>query len=112
MRRDDWIGEIERLRRLRVRPAAAVGVGAALASIQKQLRRSARAVGGLGDAWESILPPELAAASTPERLSGGTLTIRTADGAARFALDRWLRAGGELLVRGACAGSVRRIRLV
>ena len=112
MRRANWIAEIEGMRRRRTRPSSPVGLGAALDPIQKQLRRAARAVGGLGDAWESILPPELAAASTPERLAGGTLTIRTADAASRFALDRWLRGGGEVLVRGACAGSVRRIRLV
>lgn len=84
----------------------------ALGAEEKRLKKQTRVVGGLGEKWEEILPPELALSSTPERLSGGVLTIRTADSAARFALDRWLRSGGEQLVKGACTTSVVRIRLV
>ncbi len=111
MPRDAWIAQIENLRRHRTSRAFDVTLARPLAEAQKLTRRLTRALGGLGDAWEAILPPQLAASSNPERLAGGVLTIRTADAAARFALDRWLRAGGEDAVRRACAGTVRRIRL-
>lgn len=104
--------QIERLRRFRVAKPFDLSMGRDLAAEEKRLKRHVRVVGGLGDKWEAVLPPELALSSTPERLSGGVLTIRTADSAAKFALDRWLRSGGETLVKQATATTIVRIRLV
>ncbi len=112
MGRGSWMSQIERLRRFRTPRAMDLSMDRALGAEEKRLKKQTRVVGGLGEKWEEILPPELALSSAPERLSGGVLTIRTADSAARFALDRWLRSGGEQLVKGACATSVVRIRLV
>lgn len=112
MSRTGWMQQIERLRRFRVAKPFDLSMGRDLAAEEKRLKRHVRVVGGLGDKWEAVLPPELALSSTPERLSGGVLTIRTADSAAKFALDRWLRSGGETLVKQAAATTIVRIRLV
>lgn len=112
MPRDTWIQEIERLRRFRVPREFDLSLNRGLAAEEKRLKKHTRVVAGLGDKWEEILPPQLALSSTPERLSGGVLTIRTADSAAKFAMDRWLRAGGEAVLKGAIATTIARIRLV
>jgi hypothetical protein len=107
-----WMHQIERLRRFRVAKPFDLSMGKDLVAEEKRLKKHTRVVAGLGDRWEEILPQELALSSTPERLSGGVLTIRTADSAAKFAMDRWLRSGGEAVLKGAIATTIARIRLV
>jgi hypothetical protein len=76
----------------------------------KALSAAHGAVGGLDRAWEGLAPGALAQTCTPISLSpGGVLTIAAQDASARFALERWLKGGGEALVRQACAKSLRRI---
>jgi Dna[CI] antecedent, DciA len=106
------MAQIERLRRFRVAKPFDLSMSPDLVAEEKRLKKHTRVVAGLGDRWEEILPPELALSSTPERLSGGVLTIRTADSAAKFAMDRWLRGGGEAALKKAIATTISRIRLV
>lgn len=112
MPRESWLTQLERLRRFRVAKPFDQTLAHQMGAEEKKLKKRVKVVAGLGDRWESLLPPELAACTNPERLSGGVLTIRAADSAARFALDRWLRAGGETLIKQSIATGIARIRLI
>jgi hypothetical protein len=89
-----------------------LAIGPALADVTKELRRHHKAVGGIGEAWGSIVPPEVGAGAELVRLSRGVLTVRVRDAAARFALDRWLRGGGEAALARAPGVVVKKIKLV
>jgi hypothetical protein len=95
------------------------GVGGGVPSIGEQvarerdrLERSAREDGGVGAAWEAVAPGPLRAGAAVVGLVGGVLTIRCRSASDRFALDRWLRGGGEKALRSAARVAIKRVRLV
>lgn len=82
----------------------------ALDALEKELKKRRRNVEGI--AWDEVAPPQLAARSGVEKLTpGGILTIRCDDAAARFEIDRWLRAGGDAELRKQSRAGIRRIKL-
>lgn len=84
-----------------------------MARLQKSFTRSAGALGGLDEAWGSLLPPELAGVSRPQKLTaGGLLTVRATDAAAVYEVDQWVRSGGLAVLRGACKATLRRVKVV
>lgn len=78
----------------------------------KALQAAHGAVGGLDRAWAGLVPGAIAQTCTPVTLSpGGVLTIVAKDAPSRYALERWLKGGGETLVRQACVKALRRITI-
>jgi hypothetical protein len=86
--------------------AAAVGV------LQREVEKQHRQVDGAGDAWAEVVPAELAARTALVRLARGVLNVRAADSGARFALDRFLRSGGEQALVRASRGKIKRVKLL
>ncbi|MEM8756838.1 MAG: DciA family protein [Planctomycetota bacterium] len=111
-RRVPAASRLETLSQRRSVRSRAVPIGAMLEGFRTQLARRERTVGPIQSAWAKVVPEELAAASTVIGLRGGTLTVRISDSSARFATDRFLRAGGELRLIRACPATVRRVRLI
>ncbi len=103
---------LERLRARRTWTDRATPIGASLESIRRELAQRETSIGPALSAWTSVIPPELAERSTIVSLKRGTLTVRIADSASRYATDRLLRAGAEIKVLKQCPRHVRRIRLV
>lgn len=89
-----------------------ISIAAAVGELTAGTIRQARQVDGAGDAWSQVIPPELAAKASMVRLSRGTLQIRVADSAVRFALDRFLRSRGERALVEASKGKIKRIKLI
>lgn len=83
------------LRQFRNRTGPDVSIAPALKEVEREVAKKQRAVGGIGAAWEEVAPARLVGRCQVVGLSRGVLTIRAADAAARFELDRFLRAGGE-----------------
>jgi hypothetical protein len=105
--------ELARLRTFRNFKKRDLSIGDEVARIQKKFTRSAGALGGLDEAWASLLPPELGALSRPQKLTaGGLLTVRASDAAAVYELDQWVRSGGLAVLRGACKATLRRVKVV
>lgn len=108
-------GAIDDLRRLRANRAPRerdLSIGRAVHEVEREVKKRAKATGGIGAAWESVVPAALAARSNPVSLARGVLTVRVADSAARFELDRFLRTGGEPALARAAGVAIRRIKLV
>ena len=103
---------LDRLRALRAPRERAEPIAAALETFRRQLDQRESSIAPAQRAWDETIPPELTRSSTIVGLRRGTLTIRIADNSTRFATDRLLRAGAELMVLKRCPRTVRRIRLI
>jgi hypothetical protein len=106
---------IERLERLR--PSRAIrerktDTTRLFASVAREQKRAAKALGGVAEVFEAIVPPELAKGCALAGMRGGLLTIEAASSSARYALDRFLRDGGEAaLVRGFAERKIHALRV-
>src|SRR4051812_29541263 len=110
--RTNHAAALERLRANRNWPERDLSVSGVVASQKKALAKQHRELAGLWAAWAAGVPARLVERTTVVGVSRGVLTVRVADAAARFELDRFLRSGGEIeLVRRAPIG-VRKIKLV
>ncbi len=104
--------DLEQLRTWRNLPERNLSLDTVFSSARKDLKKRARALGGIGAAWAALIPAQLLERATLVSLQRGILTVRCDDSATRFELDRFLRCGGELaLIRKAPAG-LTRVRLV
>jgi hypothetical protein len=103
---------LEQLRTWRTKPAADAGIADGVEALRARLDREYRAGGGLGAVWLEVVPKELGDTAELILLSGGVLTVRVRDSSTRFALDRWLRSGGQKLLEQRSPTTLRRIKLV
>jgi hypothetical protein len=79
---------------------------------EKDLKKRARSLGGMADAWDAVVPRTLAARCRLQTFSRGVLTVRAADASARFELDRFLRAGGEAALARRGSAALKRLKIV
>jgi hypothetical protein len=104
--------QLDDLRRFRVRAPADTSLAPDIESIRRDLAGRRRATGGLDQAWDAIVPPDLRQSTRVERLTpGGVLTITAADSAALYEMDRWIRSGGLETLRAHCSVPLRRVKL-
>jgi hypothetical protein len=100
------------LRARRNPPERNQGISPAVGELVASVVRQHRQVGGAGAAWAQVVPPELVACTELKQLSRGTLQVRVTDASARFAVDRFLRSGGERSLVSASGGKIKRVRLI
>lgn len=81
-----------------------------LAAIAKDLKTK-MASSGVGTAFIRLAPREVAAFTTVLGVKSGVLQLRPHNTAARYALDRWLRSGGESALVRACPTAISRVKL-
>ena len=75
------------------------------------LVRQRRAVAGCAAAWARVVPPELGGRASLEGVTRGVLSVRVPNAAARFALDRFLRGGGQRALAKECSVTLRQVRI-
>lgn len=102
---------LDRLRGHRNRPDRASDLSGAIV-IGKGIARRARAVGAVAGAWEVCVPDELREQSELLSFTGGVVKVGVPNSAARYRMDRWLRGGGEALLRRQAKAPVTRVRVV
>lgn len=103
---------VENLRRSRTRPDRRVDSSELFTAVGAEAGRTARRLGDTGGAWGELCPEAWRDRTSVEGVSRGVLTVRVTDSAARFELDRWLRAGGEDALIRACRTGIRKVKLV
>ncbi|MGD9689260.1 MAG: DciA family protein [Phycisphaerales bacterium] len=101
---------VARLRALRTPPERDLSVAGPIARAASELKRRATNLGALGPAFDELVPPALRARAHLEGLRRGVLTVRCADSAARYELDRWLRGGGEISLIRRSGARLTRVR--
>lgn len=92
---------IERLRALRVRAPKDLSIAGEVTGLLREAKRAERVASKAELAWAAALaiarpplPPGMAQRTTAQRVTRGVLHVRVADASTRFALERWLSAGG------------------
>ncbi len=88
------------------------GIADAVARERDRLERAARDDGTIASAWDRVAPERLRGRAAIVSMRGGVLTVRCRSASDRFALDRWLRGGGEKALRSAARVALKRVRLV
>lgn len=103
---------LARLREVRVQKDRNAALAADIDRLRAELVRRHRAGVGASGAWSCTVPPELSEKCTVLGVFRGVLKVRVRDAATRFALDRFLRSGGETAVIRASPVPVKKVRLV
>jgi hypothetical protein len=103
--------ELEKLRRWRARRAFDMSIGPEVELAASTAARTSRRLAGLIEAWEAVVPPEIAAHSRINGLRGGTAQVTVDSAAIRYELDRHLRCGGEAELRRQFGATLVRVRL-
>jgi len=98
---------IGRVRALRAGRGAARTLAPELHAQVGFIARQHRSLGVVGERWGSLVPGGLAGRVWPESSRRGVLTVRAADAASGFEFDRWLRAGGDGVLRTVGVRGVR-----
>jgi hypothetical protein len=88
-----------------------LSIVALVGELYGEVARQHRQVDGAGEAWARVVPRELGSRAQLQRLARGVLHVRVSDASARFALDRFLRSGGERSLVAASGGKVKRVKL-
>ena len=76
-----------------------------------EIRRMRKNLSGVAAAWNQVVPEPLASCVRLDGVAAGVLNVRVADSAARFELDRFLRAGGEAALLKLMPVAVRRVKI-
>lgn len=106
-------GDLETLRRYRVRRERDLGIAGDLERAVGGLRRARAAAGGLDGAWEELVPDVLRGCAAVDRLSpNGVLTVRATSAAAAYEAEQWLRGAGLDALRARCVKPVRTFKIV
>ncbi len=103
--------ELERLRGWRTRPSRSHAIAGTLATIRTSLRRQSRRFDGLVDAWEDLLPRELARHTEIVAFRSGVLDVIAHGSPVAYQVNRLLRSGLLASMQRSCKGTLRKIRV-
>jgi hypothetical protein len=104
--------DLRRLREHRTPRERDLTIGATVHQLERETRKRVKATGGIGAAWEALVPPGLRSRAVVVSLSRGVLTVRAADASARFGLDRFLRSGGQAALARQAGVGIKRSKIV
>lgn len=103
---------LSRLRELRVPRERDAALATEMERLRAELERRRRGGSGMAAAWDVVVPDGLREKSEVVGVSRGVLSVRVRDASARFALDRFLRSGGEATLIRTSKVAIRKVRLV
>lgn len=108
---------LDRLRANRVPPPRDLRLTSLLDSEMRRVRPAHRAASSAVSAWDELLgragmPPGLLTRTRVVSFRNGVLTVRAADASTKYAVDRFLRAGGEAALARLASTTLRRVKLV
>lgn len=109
---NESLAGVERVRAARVRAARDLTMGREMDWALRDLAKQRRSVTGCGAAWNAVVPEEVGRKASLEGLVRGVLTVRVPDAATNFALQRFLRGGGERALIGAAKAAISKVRVV
>ena len=102
---------IEQLRRHRCRPERNLEIGGMVDQFRREAGRARRGAGTFLDAWEAVVPSEIAAATRVRGIRGGVARVGVQDAATSYDLDQRLRNGLLAELRLAFRSPLRRVKL-
>lgn len=109
---DPRLEHFERLKQWRGPHDRNVEIAGLLKQFAREQTRIAKSLGSVSETFEAIVPGVIARECTLVGLRGGVLTVETRSASCQFALDRFLRSGGEAQLREASEATGQRITKV
>jgi hypothetical protein len=109
---DPRFEHFERLKRWRGPRERNVEISPLLKGFVREQTRLANALGSVSETFEAIVPGVIALECTLVGLRAGVLTVETRSASCQYALDRFLRSGGEAKLREASEKTGQRITKV
>jgi hypothetical protein len=112
---DPRIEHLERLRKWRGGKDRDADVSKSFREFAREQTKLSKALGTVSESFEAIVPLVIANECTLVGLRSGLLTVETRSASCRYALDRFLRSGGEAALRDASqrtAQPILRVRVV
>jgi hypothetical protein len=103
--------EIERLRALRVRRRRDTSIGEVVTRTRDHASSVERRLGRLIEAWETVVPGELAARTAITSLRGGVVHVTADSSPVAYEVNRLLREGGLTLLRSRTGAAVARVKV-
>ncbi|MBK7403125.1 MAG: DUF721 domain-containing protein [Phycisphaerales bacterium] len=100
---------IEKVRALRVRAERDLAASGAVGELRDKLEREFKQTGGMGEAWRTAAPSELASRTRVVSFTRGVLTIHAPDAATRYRVEQWLRGGGRQMLSGCAPTTIKRV---
>jgi len=100
---------LDRLRTHRNAPDPDLSLTALIGKERRRHRSDQRAAGGIGEAWERVVPPALAEKAVVVRCRRGVLTLRVRDASAMYRINQWLASGGLSTLREASGRGITRV---
>lgn len=107
----DPLRHIEQLQQRRGRGSRNTAIGESVRLMQQAAARREKQTRGAVDAWEAVVPSEIARQSRLDGVRAGVWQVTVASASVRFELDRMLRAGLLDDLRAAYRGPLQRVRL-
>lgn len=102
---------LRNLRDRRVKAGPDLSISDPVAKLRAFFERQVRDGDDVAAAWDRVVPGHLRGRAAVMGCRSGVLSIRCRSASDRFALDRWLRGGGEQAVRDASRSTVKRVKL-
>jgi hypothetical protein len=108
---------LERLRANRVPTPRDITMCSALDSELRRVRQVERSAVSAAGAWDQLLAQagmqgDLQARTRVVSFRFGVLTVKVSDASTKYAVDRFLRSGGETALARLAAATLRRVKLV
>lgn len=104
--------DLNRLRQFRNWGGPDLSVENTLRDLCQHLERQQRASGKIETAWATVIPADLQRRATVSSFARGLLTVRIADAATRYQIERFLRAGGQRDLERSAGSAIRRVKLI
>jgi len=104
------IHQIEKLRKLRARPARDLSIAGVIADAASTAARTHKKLGELIELWERLVPADIAAHTSLTGLRGGVLHLIVDSSSTSFELDRLLRCGLTDQLRRQYRGTLVRVK--
>jgi hypothetical protein len=107
---------LQRLRSFKQRPERDVTIASLVETESRRLRQTQRATTRAAGAWDTLLASAQLPAGLASRVSvvsfrAGVLTLRATDASSKYALERYLRAGGEAALARLSSTPLRRVKV-
>lgn len=109
--------QLQRIRGNRVKPERDLTMRSQLDSQLRQIRQIERSAVNAAQAWDRLLEQaglqaNLLARTKVVSFRFGVLTVRASDASTKYAVDRFLRAGGENALARLASTTLRRVKLI
>ncbi len=103
--------QVEQLREWRKRKVRDTSIESSILEFRKTLKKTSKQLMQINDAWNDLVPQQLANNAMPTSLRGGVLEVSVTDSSTSYQLNQLIRSGLLLTLQQQCSGTLKQIRI-